>query len=69
MSKGTHEFLLKLWRKGQAAEAGICLIPIISAITKSGELTHYGKDIVFGHMELSDDMLKVLAEEHKRDYL
>uniref|UniRef100_A0A1L8E2I9 Putative d-aspartate oxidase n=1 Tax=Nyssomyia neivai TaxID=330878 RepID=A0A1L8E2I9_9DIPT len=67
-SEDTHQFFHDLWRNGFAQEVGVCLHPIISVSSdKKYDIPKWSK-IPFGCTSLSKDQLRVLSNEHKKNY-
>ncbi|XP_055709264.1 D-amino-acid oxidase [Phlebotomus papatasi] len=68
-SEDTHRFFHDLWKNGLAHETGVCLQPMIRVVSnaKNYEIPKWSK-IPFGCTSLSEDQLKLLSQEHKKNY-
>lgn len=66
-SKETHDYFHKLWKNGDAAEAGVTLIPTIR-ITTDQPYDVPWKDVVYGYTDLSETALERFNSVHKRNY-
>lgn len=67
-SKDTHDYFHKLWKNGDAFEAGVCLLPVIRLTTDSQPYTPLWSDIVFGYTELNKNASERLCAQHERNY-
>lgn len=67
-SKDTHDYFHKLWKDGNAEEAGVSLLPTMRLTTEPNPYKALWKEVVFGCTDINTKTLKRLSEEHKRDY-
>lgn len=67
-SKDTHAFFHKLWKNGNASEAGICMQPVTRLTTDPQEYDTFWKDVVFGYMLLNEKQLGRINSEHNSSY-
>ena len=68
-SKIAHDFFHELWRKGEAEEAGISIIPTYRLTSDPmGQQDPAWKDVVFGFNKLTQKQIKKLSKEHSRNY-
>ncbi|XP_055696389.1 D-aspartate oxidase [Lutzomyia longipalpis] len=68
-SEDTHRFFHDLWKSGLAPEVGVCLQPIIRVVSnaKNYDIPKWSK-IPFGCTSLSEDQLRILSQDHKKNY-
>lgn len=68
-SSETHEFFGDLWSAGLANDLGVCLQPVLRLTTNSeGYPKPSWQNIVYGCEKLSEQQLRSLSAEHKRNY-
>ncbi|XP_059622112.1 D-amino-acid oxidase [Phlebotomus argentipes] len=68
-SEETHRFFHDLWRNGLAQETGVCLQPMIRVVSNATDYEIPAwSHIPFGCTTLSEDQLKLLSQEHKKNY-
>lgn len=68
-SSDTHKFFLELWKSGLAAEAGVCLQPMIRISTDpNGYPEPSWKNIVYGLQTLNESQLKEISKEYKKKF-
>lgn len=67
-SKDTHDFFHKLWKNGDAAEAGVSLLPVIRITTESKGFDVTWRDVVFGCTELNEKSIERFSQQHNRNY-
>lgn len=67
-SKDTHDYFHKLWKDGEAAEAGVSLLPVIRMTTEDVPYDVPWKDVVFGCTDVSKETLARISAQQKRNY-
>lgn len=67
-SKDTHDYFHKLWKEGNATEAGVSLLPVIRITTESQPYDVLWKKVVFGCTDMTKKTLERLSAEHNRNY-
>lgn len=63
-----HDFLQDLWLSEDAAEAGVCLIPVVRLNTNNDTMEDFWKDIVYGAQPLAQKDLDALNQGRKVKY-
>lgn len=57
-----------MWKNGDAAEAGVSLLPVTRLTTEPKPYDFLWKDVVFGCTDLDRKLIERLSDQHKRDY-
>ncbi|XP_055309052.1 D-aspartate oxidase-like [Sitodiplosis mosellana] len=68
-SKDMHDFFEKLWKSGEANEAGVSLISVTRITTNNTQrYNDLWRDVVFDHTDLDQKVIERLSQQHKRSY-
>ncbi|KAF5289091.1 hypothetical protein FQR65_LT11913 [Abscondita terminalis] len=66
--KATHNYLLELWKRGYASDAGIALLMVRELQTSERYNSSDIENIVYGFQKIADDQIKQYRRKHNKNY-